>query len=67
MCGFNRVRLVVYDVLGQSVIELVNGHQRAGEHRVPFDASVLTSGVYFYRLEAGSGSGLSSGLATPPS
>ena len=47
-----QVRLIVYDVSGRKVKELVSGFQTAGAHRITFDASGLTSGVYFYRLEA---------------
>lgn len=47
-------RLSVYDVLGQMVAELINGYKSAGTHRVQFDATDLSNGVYFYRLEAGS-------------
>ncbi len=46
--------MIVYDVLGQTVAELVNGYKSAGEHRVQFDATTLSNGVYFYRLETGS-------------
>lgn len=46
--------LKVYDVLGREVAELVNGTMNAGTHTVTYDASALSSGVYFYRLEAGS-------------
>jgi hypothetical protein len=48
------VRLVVYDVLGRVVARLVAGEQGAGWHAVTFDGSLLPSGVYLYRLEAGS-------------
>jgi len=50
------VTLNVYNVLGQRVASLVDGHLRAGVHQYEFDASGQTSGVYFYRLthEAGS-------------
>ncbi len=48
------VRLVVYDVLGREVAVLVAGVQEAGTHRVHWDATGLPSGVYFYRLTAGS-------------
>ena len=45
--------LKVFDVLGREVEILVNERQNAGSHLVTFDASTLASGVYFYRLEAG--------------
>ncbi|GEM_PF-6802961 len=48
------VQLTVYNLLGRQVRTLVNGSQKAGYHRVQFDAASLTSGIYFYRIEAGS-------------
>jgi len=48
------VRLMVYDVLGREVTTLVNTKQSAGSYEVEFDASKLTSGVYFYKLQSGS-------------
>jgi hypothetical protein len=47
-------KLTVYNVLGQRVATLVNEHMTAGVHSVQFDARSIASGVYFYRLEAGS-------------
>jgi hypothetical protein len=47
------VRLVVYNLLGQEVARLAEGAQEAGWHAVSFDARHLSSGVYLYRLEAG--------------
>ena len=47
------VRLEIYNVLGQRVSMLVDDKQIAGAHQVTFDASTLSSGVYFYRLQAG--------------
>ncbi len=48
------VRLHVYDVLGRRVATLVDERLPAGEHQAIFDGSGLASGVYVYRLEAGS-------------
>jgi hypothetical protein len=48
----SEVRLVVYDLLGREVAVLVNEKKAPGSYQVTFDASVLTSGVYFYRLKA---------------
>jgi hypothetical protein len=47
------VKLFVYDILGRQVAALVNKTQDAGTYNIPFDASLLPSGVYFYRLNAG--------------
>ncbi len=47
------VRLEVYNSLGQKVKVLVNGYQAAGTHRINFDASDLSSGIYYYRIKAG--------------
>ena len=48
------VRLTVYDMVGRQVATLVNETVQAGVHNVNFDASSLSSGVYIYRLQAGS-------------
>ncbi|MBN1996071.1 T9SS type A sorting domain-containing protein [candidate division KSB1 bacterium] len=47
------VNLAVYNVLGKKVAVLENGIRNAGAHRVRFDATGLSSNIYFYRLEAG--------------
>jgi hypothetical protein len=52
--GWREVRLVVYDLLGRIVSELVNERQPAGQYEVSFDATGLSSGLYIYRLTAGS-------------
>jgi hypothetical protein len=47
------VKLVVYDVLGREVAVLVNGFKQANTYEVDFDGAYLSSGVYFYKLDAG--------------
>ncbi len=48
------VRLIIYDLLGRKVKTLVNREQRPGNYEVTFDGSKLSSGIYFYKLQAGS-------------
>jgi hypothetical protein len=45
------VKLVVYDITGKQVADLVNGDLAAGSYKYDFDASSLASGIYFYKLE----------------
>jgi hypothetical protein len=47
------VKLVVYNLLGDQVAQLVNSTKTKGTHTVTFNAQNLSSGVYFYQLEAG--------------
>jgi len=47
------VKLEVYNLLGQLVAVLVDGHQNSGAHQVEWDASHMASGSYFCRLTAG--------------
>lgn len=47
------VQLTVFNLLGQKVATLVNERRSAGNHSVRFDARNLSSGVYFYQLQAG--------------
>jgi hypothetical protein len=44
----------VYDTLGRVVANLAEGSYPEGTHAVQFDASHLSSGIYLYRLQAGS-------------
>ncbi len=48
------VSIKVYDVLGNEIEILVNEEKAAGNYEVELDASTLSSGIYFYRLQAGS-------------
>ena len=50
----SQVTLVVYNTLGESVKQLVNEEKEAGRYKVEFDATSLSSGIYFYRIQAGS-------------
>jgi hypothetical protein len=47
------VTIKVYNLLGSEVATLVKEEKAAGNHEVTFDASELTSGVYFYSLQSG--------------
>jgi hypothetical protein len=47
------VTLKVYDVLGREAAVLVNEEKQPGVYEVEFDGSHLSSGIYFYTLEAG--------------
>ena len=49
----SNVELKVYNLLGQEVATLVNQEMNAGNHDVKFNASLLSSGIYFYTLKAG--------------
>ncbi len=48
----SNVKLRVYNSLGEEILTLVNAYQEAGIHKVNFDAAALSSGIYYYRLEA---------------
>ncbi|HSD64568.1 MAG TPA: YCF48-related protein [Ignavibacteriaceae bacterium] len=56
------VKLNVYNLLGQKIITLVDGFQKSGQHEVNFNASSgscrIASGVYYYKLEAGTRSSI---------
>lgn len=51
--SISQVVLKVYDLLGKEVAVLVNEEKPAGRYEVMFDASSLSSGVYFYQIQAG--------------
>jgi hypothetical protein len=48
------VTLKIFDILGREVATLVNGEKNQGEYVINFNGSQLSSGVYIYRLQAGS-------------
>ncbi len=52
--SISQVTLIVYDVLGNEIVTLVNEEKLAGSYEVTFDASGLASGIYLYKLTAGS-------------
>ena len=47
------VNIKVYDVLGKEVAQLVNEHLDAGTHKVIWNASALSSGIYVYKMISG--------------
>jgi hypothetical protein len=49
----SNVEIVVYDIIGQRVMTLVNEIKQPGNYSVVFNANNLASGVYFYRIHAG--------------
>ena len=49
----SQVSLIIYDVMGREVTELINERQSAGSYEVEFNASSIASGTYFYKLTAG--------------
>ena len=51
--GAGNVKIVVYNMLGEEVAILLDGVLSAGTHELNFNGSSLTSGVYFYKIEAG--------------
>ena len=47
------VSLGIFDILGREVTKLVSGEMEAGDHSVIWDASAMSTGTYFYRLQSG--------------
>ena len=45
------VRIAVYNALGQKIKDLVNEVKETGSYSIAFDASGISSGIYFYRIE----------------
>ncbi|MFH1198119.1 MAG: CotH kinase family protein [bacterium] len=53
MASLQHVTLEIYNILGQEIATLVNTVQKPGRYKVIFNAKGLSSGVYFYRIQAG--------------
>ncbi len=51
--GTNKVELKIYDILGNEIVQLVNEIQPAGAHKIEFNGSNLSSGVYYYSIKIG--------------
>ena len=51
LANTSNVKLSVFDLNGRQIILLVNQQQKAGSYTVKFDAGILASGFYFYKLE----------------
>ncbi len=49
-----QVRIVLFNAVGQQVKVIFDGYKDAGYHKLQFNASALSSGVYFYRIQADS-------------
>ncbi|HZW40652.1 MAG TPA: T9SS type A sorting domain-containing protein, partial [Ignavibacteriaceae bacterium] len=47
------ITIKVYDVLGKEIAQLVNEEKLSGEYEVEFDGSSLSSGIYYYKIQAG--------------
>jgi hypothetical protein len=54
LANTGKVVLKVYDILGNEIVTLVNQEKPAGQYSVQFDARNVSSGIYFYKLTAGS-------------
>jgi hypothetical protein len=52
----SKVSVKVFDLIGREVSTLVNEYKQAGSYSINFNALNLSSGVYFYRIYAVSGS-----------
>jgi hypothetical protein len=50
----SNVKISIYNLIGQKVAEVVNSKFSSGNHSVDFNATNLASGIYLYKIEAGS-------------
>ncbi len=49
----NRITLAIYDAMGQQIAVILDDYKQAGRYSIPFNASGISSGVYFYKLTSG--------------
>ena len=49
--GQSHVVLKIYNLAGQEIVTLLNEKMKAGHHKIMFDASKFSSGLYFYLIE----------------
>ena len=50
----SKVLLIIYNLRGEEIARLVDGIQQAGLHQITWDASGVSSGIYFYRIQVSS-------------
>ncbi len=48
------ITIKIFDILGRYITTLVNGERNPGKYAIKFNASQLTSGIYFCKMQAGS-------------
>jgi len=48
------VKIKIYDALGKEIMTIVNEFKEAGKYNVSFNGVNFSSGIYYYRIEAGS-------------
>jgi photosystem II stability/assembly factor-like uncharacterized protein len=46
----SKVKISVFDITGQKIVDIINNNYQAGKHDVYFDGSDLSSGIYFYKI-----------------
>jgi hypothetical protein len=49
----SKVRIGVYNLIGEHIVELANSYFASGSHTISFDADGFTTGIYLYRMETG--------------
>ena len=57
----SKVNIAIYDLLGNTIVELYDGYQTSGIKRIKWDArntygDLIRAGIYFYKIQAGNSS-----------